>query len=103
MPYYKKLANILAEEFESLVPQIMFVSATPGPYELESTGGGRILQTRQTSSSDEHFTVAKILLDDLAALRTKVTPIHHAALRQHVAVLGNCQGLLHVLLDQEQG
>ncbi len=27
------------EEFESMVPQIMFVSATPGPYELERTGG----------------------------------------------------------------
>jgi excinuclease ABC subunit B len=27
------------EEFESVVPQILFVSATPGPYELERTGG----------------------------------------------------------------
>jgi excinuclease ABC subunit B len=27
------------EEFESVVPQIVFVSATPGPYELERTGG----------------------------------------------------------------
>ena len=27
------------EEFEAMVPQILFVSATPGPYELESTGG----------------------------------------------------------------
>jgi excinuclease ABC subunit B len=27
------------EEFESIVPQVMFVSATPGPYELERTGG----------------------------------------------------------------
>jgi len=27
------------EEFESLVPQIVYVSATPGPYELEKTGG----------------------------------------------------------------
>jgi excinuclease ABC subunit B len=27
------------EEFESIVPQILFVSATPGPYELERTGG----------------------------------------------------------------
>jgi excinuclease ABC subunit B len=27
------------EEFESLVPQIMYVSATPGPYELEKTQG----------------------------------------------------------------
>lgn len=27
------------EEFESIVPQIMFVSATPGPYELKKTSG----------------------------------------------------------------
>jgi len=27
------------EEFESIVPQLMFVSATPGPYELEKCGG----------------------------------------------------------------
>jgi excinuclease ABC subunit B len=27
------------EEFESIVPQLLFVSATPGPYELERTGG----------------------------------------------------------------
>ncbi|HEX8876535.1 MAG TPA: excinuclease ABC subunit UvrB [Phycisphaerales bacterium] len=27
------------EEFEAIVPQIVYVSATPGPYELERTGG----------------------------------------------------------------
>jgi excinuclease ABC subunit B len=27
------------EEFQSVVPQLLFVSATPGPYELERTGG----------------------------------------------------------------
>jgi excinuclease ABC subunit B len=27
------------EEFERMAPQLMFVSATPGPYELERTGG----------------------------------------------------------------
>ena len=27
------------EEFETVVPQVMFVSATPGPYELARTGG----------------------------------------------------------------
>ena len=32
------------EEFEALVPQMMFVSATPGPYELENTGGEVIEQ-----------------------------------------------------------
>ncbi|MDF1870732.1 MAG: excinuclease ABC subunit B, partial [Phycisphaerales bacterium] len=32
------------EEFENLVPQMVFVSATPGPYELEATGGEIIEQ-----------------------------------------------------------
>ena len=32
------------EEFEALVPQVVFVSATPGPYELEKTGGEIIEQ-----------------------------------------------------------
>jgi len=27
------------EEFETIVPQVMYVSATPGPYELDKTGG----------------------------------------------------------------
>ncbi|MFT5424093.1 MAG: excinuclease ABC subunit B [Phycisphaerales bacterium] len=27
------------EEFEEMVPQVVYVSATPGPYELEKTGG----------------------------------------------------------------
>lgn len=27
------------EEFERVIPQVVFVSATPGPYELEKTGG----------------------------------------------------------------
>jgi excinuclease ABC subunit B len=27
------------EEWEAIVPQVLFVSATPGPYELERTGG----------------------------------------------------------------
>ncbi|GJM18205.1 MAG: hypothetical protein DHS20C14_04180 [Phycisphaeraceae bacterium] len=27
------------EEFESMVPRVVYVSATPGPYELEQTGG----------------------------------------------------------------
>ncbi|MCR9076130.1 MAG: helicase-related protein, partial [bacterium] len=32
------------EEFEALVPQVVYVSATPGPYELEKTGGEVIEQ-----------------------------------------------------------
>ncbi len=32
------------EEFEAMVPRAVYVSATPGPYELEKTGGGVIEQ-----------------------------------------------------------
>lgn len=32
------------EEFEEIVPQVVYVSATPGPYELEKTGGEIIEQ-----------------------------------------------------------
>ncbi|TVQ30691.1 MAG: excinuclease ABC subunit UvrB [Phycisphaeraceae bacterium] len=32
------------EEFEAVVPQLLFVSATPGPYELERTGGDVVEQ-----------------------------------------------------------
>jgi excinuclease ABC subunit B len=32
------------EEFEAMVPQVVYVSATPGPYELEKTGGEVIEQ-----------------------------------------------------------
>ncbi len=32
------------EEFEAIVPQVVFVSATPGPYELDKTGGEVIEQ-----------------------------------------------------------
>ena len=32
------------EEFEALVPQVVYVSATPGPYELDKTGGEIIEQ-----------------------------------------------------------
>jgi excinuclease ABC subunit B len=31
-------------EFEALVPQVLFVSATPGPYELKKTGGAVVEQ-----------------------------------------------------------
>ncbi len=46
------------EEFENLVPQMVFVSATPGPYELEVTGGEVIEQViRPTGLLDPEIEV----------------------------------------------
>jgi len=46
------------EEFEALVPQMVFVSATPGPYELEATGGEVIEQViRPTGLLDPEIEV----------------------------------------------
>ncbi len=46
------------EEFENLVPQMVFVSATPGPYELEATGGEVIEQViRPTGLLDPEIEV----------------------------------------------
>ncbi len=46
------------EEFENLVPQMMFVSATPGPYELEATGGEVVEQViRPTGLLDPEIEV----------------------------------------------
>ncbi|MGJ8635851.1 MAG: excinuclease ABC subunit UvrB [Phycisphaerales bacterium] len=46
------------EEFEALVPQMMFVSATPGPYELEATGGEIVEQViRPTGLLDPEIEV----------------------------------------------
>jgi excinuclease ABC subunit B len=39
LPSAKDNRPLAFEEFEALVPQMIFVSATPGPYELEQTGG----------------------------------------------------------------
>jgi len=46
------------EEFELVVPQVVFVSATPGPYELEKTGGEIAEQViRPTGLLDPEITV----------------------------------------------
>ena len=46
------------EEWEAIVPQVMFVSATPGPYELERTGGEIAEQViRPTGLLDPEITV----------------------------------------------
>src|SRR5512143_292811 len=55
-------------EFESNVPQAIFVSATPGPYELEKTGGAIVEQViRPTGLMDPKVTIRPVRgqVDDL--------------------------------------
>ncbi|MBU6411924.1 MAG: excinuclease ABC subunit UvrB [Planctomycetes bacterium] len=61
------------EEFESIVPQILFVSATPGPYELEKVGGDVAEQViRPTGLIDPKIEVrpAKGQVEDLVQQAT---------------------------------
>lgn len=61
------------EEFESMVPQILFVSATPGPYELEKVGGDVAEQViRPTGLIDPQIEVrpAKGQVEDLVQQAT---------------------------------
>ncbi|MCX7879670.1 MAG: excinuclease ABC subunit UvrB [Ignavibacteria bacterium] len=56
------------EEFESLVNQVIYVSATPGPYELEKTGGVVVEQIiRPTGLVDPEISVRPVRnqVDDL--------------------------------------
>src|SRR5690606_14384782 len=58
------------EEWESLVPRVIFVSATPGDYELETSGGVVVEQLiRPTGLLDPEVEVrpTKGQIDDLAA------------------------------------
>ncbi len=56
------------EEFESLVNNVVYVSATPGPYELEKTGGAIVEQViRPTGLIDPEVSIrpVKNQIDDL--------------------------------------
>ncbi|WP_279485605.1 excinuclease ABC subunit UvrB [Aeromonas veronii] len=56
------------DEFEALMPQTMFVSATPGPYELEKSGGDVVQQVvRPTGLLDPEIEVRPVTtqVDDL--------------------------------------
>lgn len=58
------------EEFESMINQVIFVSATPGPYELEKSGGVVVEQIiRPTGLMDPEIEVRPIKgqIDDLIA------------------------------------
>ncbi|MFB2825670.1 excinuclease ABC subunit UvrB [Aeromonas veronii] len=56
------------DEFEALMPQTVFVSATPGPYELEKSGGDVVQQVvRPTGLLDPEIVVRPVTtqVDDL--------------------------------------
>ncbi|PKQ75202.1 excinuclease ABC subunit UvrB [Aeromonas sobria] len=56
------------DEFEALMPQTIFVSATPGPYELEKSGGDLVQQVvRPTGLLDPEIEVRPVTtqVDDL--------------------------------------
>lgn len=56
------------DEFEALMPQTVFVSATPGPYELEKSGGDVVQQVvRPTGLLDPEIEVCPVTtqVDDL--------------------------------------
>ena len=66
------------QEFEANVPQAIYVSATPGPYELEKTGGTIVEQViRPTGLMDPVITIKPVqgqvddLLDEIRARTAK--------------------------------
>jgi len=64
------------EEFEALMPQTIFVSATPGPYELERSGKTIDLVVRPTGLVDPEVEVRPVTtqVDDLLSeIRKRVT------------------------------
>ncbi|WP_421292104.1 excinuclease ABC subunit UvrB [Aeromonas veronii] len=65
------------DEFEALMPQTVFVSATPGPYELEKSGGDVVQQVvRPTGLLDPEIEVRPVTtqVDDLLSeIRKRVS------------------------------
>ncbi|MGY3916467.1 excinuclease ABC subunit UvrB [Aeromonas australiensis] len=64
------------DEFEALMPQTVFVSATPGPYELEKSGGDVVQQVvRPTGLLDPEIEVRPVTIqvdDLLSEIRKRV-------------------------------
>lgn len=64
------------DEFEALMPQTVFVSATPGPYELEKSGGDVVQQVvRPTGLLDPEIEVRPVTMqvdDLLSEIRKRV-------------------------------
>ncbi len=66
------------EEFEALAPQTIYVSATPGNYELEKSGGDVVDQVVRPTG----------LLDPIIEVRPVATQVdeHHSEIRQRAAI-----------------
>ena len=68
LPSAKDNRPLCFEEFETQIPQVIFVSATPGPYELETVGGVVVEQVvRPTGLTDPEILIrpATGQVDDL--------------------------------------
>jgi excinuclease ABC subunit B len=68
LPSAKDNRPLCFEEFETQIPQVIFVSATPGPYELEKVGGVVVEQVvRPTGLTDPEIMIrpATGQVDDL--------------------------------------
>ncbi len=70
------------EEFESLMPQTIFVSATPGPYEAHRAGAVIELVVRPTGLVDPAIEVRPVLtqVDDLLSEIGRRTAVHERVL-----------------------
>ncbi|MFM5615926.1 excinuclease ABC subunit UvrB [Aeromonas veronii] len=71
------------DEFEALMPQTVFVSATPGPYELEKSGGDVVQQVvRPTGLLDPEIEVRPVTtqVDDLLSEIRKRVAVEERAL-----------------------
>ncbi len=70
------------EEWEGLVPQAIFVSATPGPYELEHAGGVVEQVVRPTGLIDPDITIRPALtqVDDLLTEIRQVVALNERVL-----------------------
>lgn len=77
LPSAKDNRPLCFEEFEAQIPQVIYVSATPGPYELQQTGGVVAEQViRPTGLTDPEIVVrpATGQVDDLLAeIRLRAT------------------------------
>ncbi len=67
LPSAKDNRPLCFEEFEMQIPQVIYVSATPGPYELQQTGGVVVQVIRPTGLMDPEIVIrpATGQVDDL--------------------------------------
>jgi excinuclease ABC subunit B len=70
------------DEFEHIAPQTIYVSATPGPYELEHSGAITELLIRPTGLVDPEITVRPVMgqIDDLLSEIHKRMVLHERVL-----------------------